>query len=337
MEKKLLFVCKKKNDHYGISYGLVNSCNFVVNALKKLGIQGKVVQVVDGNFIDREIHQYKPTHVFTEAIWVTPAKFHELINIPRYKHIKWYVRSHSKVPFLSNEGIAIEWNRKYVELTKTYNNFYLSANNHDIITAFKQAYNVSMLYFPNIYCPPEYVFDDIEPRDKEFFHIGCFGAIRPMKNQLYQALAAISFGNKIGKRIAFHINSSRVEQKGDPILKNIEEAFINTPHELVKHPWMGHYDFIKVVKTMDIGMQVSLTESFNIVAADFVSNNVPIVGSKDIEWLNFIYKASPTKFSNIILRLWLAYYGKCFSLQTLNEWGLRKYNYKAIKCWLDKL
>ena len=337
MEKKLLFVCKKKNDHYGISYGLVNSCNFVVNALKECGVQGKVVQVVDGNFIDREIYKYKPTHVFAEAIWVTSAKFDELINIPRYKHIKWYVRSHSKVPFLSNEGIAIEWNRKYIELAKTYSNFYLSANNHDIINTFNKVYNFLMLYFPNIYCPPEYVFDEIEPRTKEFIHIGCFGAIRPMKNQLYQALAAMAFGNLIGKRIAFHINSSRVEQKGDPILKNIEEAFVGTNHELVKHPWVDHYDFIQIVKTMDLGLQVSLTESFNIVAADFVSNNIPIVGSKDIEWLNCLYKANPNKLNSIITHLWLAYYGKWIRLQILNDWGLRKYNYKALRSWLDNL
>jgi len=46
---------------------------------------------------------------------------------------------------------------------------------------------------------------------------------------------------------------------------------------------MEHNDFIRVVKSMDIGMQVSLSESFNIVAADFVSNGVPLVGSPDIE------------------------------------------------------
>jgi len=46
---------------------------------------------------------------------------------------------------------------------------------------------------------------------------------------------------------------------------------------------MDHSDFISIVKSMDIGMQVSLSESFNIVAADFVSNGIPLVGSPDIE------------------------------------------------------
>jgi hypothetical protein len=336
--KKLLFVCKKRNDQYGISYGLVNSCAFIVNALKGHGVEGKVVQVVDGNCIDREVYAYNPTHVFIEAFWATPDKIRELLSLPRYGNIKWFVRGHSKVPFLANEGIAMEWSREYLAISKQFTNFKLASNTNDIVNAFKQVYSASVSYFPNIYCPPKYVINEpIEPKDSDIIDIGCFGAIRPMKNQLYQALAAMAFGNKLKKKVRFHINSNRVEQKGDPILKNIEQSFSGTSHELVKHTWMPHYDFINVVRTMDYGLQVSLTESFNIVAADFVEQNVPIVGSTDITWLNYLYKATPTSLDDIVNKLIVAYYGKRVNLQSLNEWGLEKYNTTATKTWLDNL
>ena len=36
---------------------------------------------------------------------------------------------------------------------------------------------------------------------------------------------------------------------------------------------------------MDCGLQVSITESFNIVAANFISEDVPIIVSEDITWM----------------------------------------------------
>ena len=172
---------------------------------------------------------------------------------------------------------------------------------------------------------------------KNIIEIGCFGAVRPMKNQLNQALAAISWGNSLKKKIKFHINEDRVEQKGESILKNLEYAFVNTPHELIKHPWMDHHNFIHIVKQMDLGMQVSFSETFNIVAADFVWNGIPIIGSNDIEWLSFLYKADPNSISSMQNRLYLAWYGRLINLQFLNYMKLESYNYYALGQWLNTL
>ena len=172
---------------------------------------------------------------------------------------------------------------------------------------------------------------------KDIIDIGCFGAIRPMKNQLNQALAAISFGNEMKKKIRFHINSDRVEQKGDSVLKNIENAFTNTRHELVLHPWMHHEDFIKIVRGMDLGMQVSLSETFNIVAADFVWNGIPVIGASDINWLSSFYMADPNSITNIKNKLYVAWYGRFINLQFLNYMKLESYNYEALKQWLNTL
>lgn len=341
-QPKILFICKIRNDFYGPSFGLINSCRFVSNALEHYGIESKVISVVDNTSIDKEVHDYKPTHVFIEALWVVPSKFEELL--PLHPKVKWYVRVHSKIPFIANEGMAIDWLRQYAELSKAYPNLHVAANSIDVVETFAICYNIVMGYFPNVYDPPEYYHgDDCDDEKKRYerenriINIGCFGAVRPMKNQLNQALAAIAFGNELGLRVHFHINSDRSETGGDPVLKNLVYAFKNTNHKLIYHEWMEHEQFIHLVKQMDLGMQVSLSETFNIVAADFVWNNIAIVGSDEIDWLDRKYKANPHDIESIIDKLRFAYKGKSHNIQSINKELLEKYNKKAIKIWLDTL
>jgi hypothetical protein len=158
-----------------------------------------------------------------------------------------------------------------------------------------------------------------------------------MKNHLNQAMAAIAFGNENKTKIHFHINSDRCEQKGDAVLKNLIYAFKDTKHKLVFHPWLDHHEFIPLVKRMDVGLQVSLSETFNIVAADFAWNEIPIVGSGEITWLDRRYKADPNDIESIVDKVRFAYMGKSHNIQKVNLENLEKYNKKSLKVWLDEL
>ena len=66
-------------------------------------------------------------------------------------------------------------------------------------------------------------FDDKSNLNKndKFIDIGCFGAIRPMKNTFHQALACIEFAELKNKTLRFHVNTSRVEQSGENVVKNL--------------------------------------------------------------------------------------------------------------------
>ena len=162
-----------------------------------------------------------------------------------------------------------------------------------------------------------------------------FRSIRPLKNQLIQAISAIEFGNSIGKSIHFHINATRIEGKGDPILKNIENLFINNPkHKLIKHEWMNHHDFTHVIKTMDIGMQVSYSETFNIVTADFVNKNIPVVVSPEIFWVTDAFKADPNSVNSIKSKLKFVWVFRKLGLQKLNKMKLETYNSVSRDIWV---
>lgn len=331
---KILFILKKRRIYdlpyeEAFSSGLYNSALFVSDMLNASGIESKLVQVNDNNDIDREVHKYKPTTVIIEALWVIPEKFNILHKL--HPRVNWIIRLHSELPFLSNESVAMEWLFQYNKLAKK--NVQIGVNSTKMLKDLPKIGIKNIIYLPNFY--PVKKETDIHWAKKDHIDIGCFGAIRPMKNQLIQAVAAIEFGNKVGKRINFHINSGRVE-RGDGALKNIIDLFANQKghHKLVEYPWLNHDDFLKVVRKMDLGMQISFNETFNIVAADFVSENIPIVGSKEIAWLNHFYKADDTTTDDMVAKLRFANFSKKINLQNLNKKNLIQICHEARSIWV---
>ena len=331
---KILFVLKKRRlynmpSSKTLHSGLYNSATFVNDMLNKNGIESYLVQVDDNNAIDREIVKYKPTHVIIEALWVIPEKFDVLHKL--HPNVKWIVRLHSEMPFIANEGMAIDWIYQYDKMAKR-NKISIAPNTAKMYDDLKKVGVNNIVLLPNYY--PVFNKPKHEFEDKECVDVGCFGAIRPMKNQLIQAVAAIEFGNLITKPINFHINSERIE-KGDSALRNIRSLFENQEvHRLIEHPWYNHDDFTELIGKMDLGLQVSLNETFNIVAADFVSNNVPLVGSDEISWLSCLYKANPTSSDDMVKKMKLAYKFRKINLQKLNKIGLINIGDWAVKKWI---
>lgn len=333
---RVLFICKKRVNGYGVSLGLVNSANFVRNFLNYFGIASKVAMVHDANQVDKVVTEYAPTHIICEALWVTPNKFKELLSLKRHQNRIWINRLHSQIPFIANEGMAFEWIKELQAVKSLHSNFYISCNSMEFNNDINEIFNMNSIYLPNIYHPTEAT-DRIEHRPKPdgVIDVGCFGAIRPMKNHLMQAVAAIEFANRSGLHMHFHINAGRTEQHGDQALRNLRALFSATDHVLVEHDWMIHAEFIKVVRTMDVGMQVSFSETFNIVAADFVHNNIPLVGSHEIEWLSPLFKADPNSSQDIVRVLDRAF--SSIMSHYLNRLGLWNHNRKAKSVWLTSL
>ncbi len=337
MKTKILFICKKRKT-YGngpytqiVSSGLLNSAKFVNDMLVENGIDSHIIEVIDNNCIDREVAHYKPTHVIIEALWVVPSKFEVLTKL--HPNVKWIIRLHSEIPFIANEGIAMEWIFAYQQ----YKNVVVSVNSPRILKEMNPLLKEKLLYLPNFYPVRKknhFPFQTEEQKCDDIIDIGCFGAVRPLKNHLIQAVSAIEFAQSIGKKLRFHINVTRIENNGDPVLKNIRSLFANVDHELIEHDWMNHHEFLKVIRTMDLCMQVSFSETFNIVTADAVNMNVPVIASHEISWLPSIYKANPTSSKDIIRKLKLTWFLKLFRVQWINKMFLKWYSTKSESVWL---
>ena len=140
----------------------------------------------------------------------------------------------------------------------------------------------------------------------------------------------------IHKHLVFHINKHS-EQAGDQVYKNLFHLFTSDNNKynvtLVEHEWLEHNDFLNLISKMNIGLQVSYSESYNIVAADFISMNVPIVTSNEIKLVTPLSYANPNSISSIKKSLKLNYILSEFKLQILNKITLFFNNLLAKKIW----
>ncbi len=343
LNNKKTLILLKQGSNYGSSIfkkssGLFNSAQFLQKSLiKHLGIEVELEIAIDGNDIDRRIVKHKPKYCILEAIWVTPKKLEELTLL--HPNVNFIVRIHSKVPFLSNEGIAIEWIKEYQKIK----NVALSFNNKETSNDFKNI-GIYNEYLPNLYKDVEVecsIFSKFfkifsfwkNNKPSKIINIGCFGSIRPLKNQLLQAFAAIRFAELNNKILHFHINGSRMEQKGEVNLRNIRSLFKESKHKLIEHPWLPHAEFVEVIKNMDLGLQVSFTESFNIVSADFVISKVPIVVCEDINWISPLSVTKSDNSVNDIVRAMRKVYVNKEKVVKENLKYLDTYNQNSICTW----
>lgn len=309
---RIQFILKNRDNKFSDEYssmylssGLFNSARLVQEMLRDLlGYETEIVHAVDNNSIDRLVHHYKPDIVVIEAYWVVPEKFDVLVKL--HPDVKWVIRNHSPMPFASNESVITDWSLRYMD----HPNIILACNDERSDREFRKLIGVyknwdkeqidkRVVYLPNYY--PVHYHHRTPPVLSDTIKIGCFGAIRPLKNQLIQAVAAIEYADNIGKKLEFHMNGTRVEGRGDAILRNIRNLFKNiSQFELVEHTWLPHDKFIDVVRSMDICLQVSYSESFNIVSADCVTNGVPIVVSSEMKWMDHLFYADPNNSLSIV-------------------------------------
>jgi hypothetical protein len=160
-----------------------------------------------------------------------------------------------------------------------------------------------------------------------------------MKNHLAQAIAAIEFADQLGLRLRFHVNAGRVEMNGGPVLRNLTALFKHLEdkgHVLVNHEWAPREEFLKTCAAMDLGMQVSFSETFNIVAADLVSQGVPLISSSEVPWASKTFTANPTDGESIVQALWDAWQLPSTNV-AVNQRLLMRYSHRSQDIWLDYL
>ena len=187
------------------------------------------------------------------------------------------------------------------------------------------------LYLPNIFEKP---LAKSRKEAEDTLHIGIFGAVRLLKNHLTQVVAAIRFAEEKRKILNLHVNEL-TSDAGSTILGNIKELFKRCPkHKLIVEPYRSGMEYDNLIRYMDIGMQLSFTESFNIVAANFVCNGVPIVVGETIDWMPKSMKVSYNNVEDIVGRLNYAYTNRNNPVLQFEQYqSLMRYNEKAKNSW----
>ena len=308
--KRILFLLRHRDLRftdecysYGtLTSGLLNSARLVADMLRdELRYEVKIVEVQDSNCVDREVTKFQPDFCIIEALWVPPAKFKQLHRL--HPRVRFVVRLHSAMPFGAMEGQFIEWPLDSIKVP----NVLLGCNDERTRKEFRALAHLAgidphkVVYLPNYY-PAK--LHPRTPKTDSTLDVGCFGAVRPLKNQLIQAVAAVAFAARNQRALRFHVNSTRLEQNAGPILKNLRSLFSRVPKSaLVEHRWLKRQQFLYLCGTMDIGLHVSMSETFSIGTADLVTRGVPVVTSGEVPWVDNRYYAEPSDSQSILHRI----------------------------------
>ena len=348
MTPRILFILKRREDYdpvkhnaKGLSTGLFNSATFMVDMLNAAGVDARIEVAIDNNCIDRLVTQHRPTHCIIEALWVVPSKFTILSKL--HPTIEWIIRIHSEMPFMAGEGMAMDWLGDYITNPKVSIGINAPRMLKEIQTYLQikeqwtdKQTNKRVFYLPNYY-PQLYKTKEYQI-NKEHIDIGCFGAVRPLKNHLLQAFGAIEFADKIGKKLNFHINVGRMEMKGEPVMNNLQGLFqqlYERGHKLIPNMWTPREEFLVLCGQMDIGLQVSFSETFNIVGADIISQGVPLVGSIEIPWMDKTYTARAQYSEEIYNALLLTHNNAQHNVE-VNQQNLTEYTNQTCAVWLEQ-
>lgn len=287
----------------------------------------KTIVEVIANYdaIGGEITSNNPDIVILEAVWVTPDQVKALIS--QFPTVVFITRVHSEAPFLSHENNAVKFIKQLVVIPNSYVAFNSYETEREFFTL-----GITPVYLPNIYEDVYYAPVTSAPFSGNQLIVGCFGSIRPMKNQLLQAMMAAAFCKIHGLKLFFHMNTSRVEQQGGCVLGNIQALFAGTDSVLVEHQWLNRKEFLELVASMDLMMQLSFNESFNIVAADAVLMGIPIVVSDTIDWMPKESRAAVDNMEDILAKMDRVLKRRHRAVRD-NISALEKHNEASVNAW----
>ena len=284
----------------GSNIGLGVNALHTVRVLRRAGVVVEAASVaapadVRAHLVERP----GVTHCIIEAPWVPRDAMADLLRA--FPRVHFLVRSHSQIGFLQIEPGAIQLLRELLTLQDNSLNLTVATNSLTLKRFFETAYSGHALYLPNLY--------DLErvARKRDVTHtsrtlrIGSFGALRLLKNHTTAAAAALMLARKRGCDLEFSVSVESDTMGGAAVLDALRKMFADLKWaKLVERPWEDWATFRQTVSGMDLCLQVSMTETFNITTADAVAEGVPCVVSPCIEWAPDYWKADTDRLEDVV-------------------------------------
>lgn len=274
------FAANPNISHIGLGVSALNTAK----VLKRHGVAVRAFAINSVVDLDAFLRANpSTTHVVISAAWLPVLDLGKLIV--RYPQIEFVVNIHSNVGFLQADSNGVELLRQYVHLQKELLNFRVSGNNLQFTDWLSEAYSIASLFLPNLYYLDHTTVMNRPLYNGGTIRIGAFGACRPLKNFMTAAGAAISISKELRVPVDFWMNGGRPDGGG-----SIERAIRN----LLRHQpnvqlhilnWAAWPEFGDFLETLHLMIQVSYTESFNMVTADGIARSVPSVVSSAIDWV----------------------------------------------------
>jgi glycosyltransferase involved in cell wall biosynthesis len=280
------FAANRNISHIGLGVAAVNTAK----VLRREGIKTNVWPVLSAADLRARLRKEPAEHVIISAPWIPAAELQSLSN--EFTETHFAVTCHSNVGFLQADPSGVRLVRETLDLELASHNVRLAGNSKRFCTWMESTFGGRCYYLPNLY-----YLDAPPPRQRAFcgsstLRIGVFGAVRPQKNLMSAAGAAIEIARKLRVPLDLWFSAGRSEGGGHTIMSAIKEMVNGLPDvTLRQNGWQSWPQFRKTVGHMHLLLQPSYTESFNMVTADGAAEGVASVVSEAIDWAPDDWKA----------------------------------------------
>lgn len=274
------FAANANISHIGLGVSALNTSK----VLKRHGISVRAFSINSITDLENFLANNRDTtHVVISAAWIPVLDLGHLVC--RWPDVEFAVNIHSNVGFLQADSNGVDLLRSYVHLQKELLNFRISGNSEEFVEFLEEAYSTEAMFLPNLYALDSSVRTNKPLFSGGVLRIGAFGACRALKNFLTAAAAAVVISKQLKVPVEFWMNGGRPDGGS-----SIERAICN----LIRHQpsvtlhilnWSAWPEFLELAETLHLMMQISYTESFNMVTADGVARGVPSVVSTAIKWV----------------------------------------------------
>lgn len=328
--------------HIGLGVSAMNTSQ----VLRSAGVWADVMTATSAAQLEQRIDatiddalkmgQTQLSHVLVSAPWIPTNEWTRIVS--KYPNISFGCISHSNVAFLHADANGVRLLREYIGLQHQWHNFVVGGNSSKFCEWAHRAYGSRLTFLPNLYNlghTDSRTMRTRPPYKCGTLRVGNFGAMRILKNNMTAAAAALEVHGRLGCDTELWLSSGRAKGN-ESVVKAIDQLTQGVKGFTVKYnTWETWSQFTATVRHMNILLQPSFTESFNMVTADGVSQGVPSVVSDAIEWAPQNWQASADDaldIANKAIALLHDPSAACEGWQALqmhNELGLRNW-----KGWL---
>lgn len=272
--------------------GLGVSSNLTARVLRRAGVWAELVAVNSGKQAMVELARLQAkasadaqlpiSHVIISAPWLINGDLDTLIG--SFPDIQFTVLCHSNVAFISADRNGFAKIAHIADLSQMAHNLTLAGNCEAFSTWAVAALRCPCRWLPNLYDTTTFKPIRLHPWRDGVLKVGCYGAPRVQKNLISAAAAALEMAEKLSVDVEFHINVGRDENQRvlDPIRQLMA---VHRRGKLVEDHWSNWAQFRHTIGRMDVLLQPSWTESFNMVTADGVAEGVSSAVLESVGWV----------------------------------------------------
>src|SRR5271166_3564635 len=208
------FAANKNISHIGLGVSALNTSK----VLSRRGIDVEVWPVNTASDLASRLKERAATHVVISAPWMPSSDLQALLTT--FPTTRFAVNCHSNVGFLQADSNGVKLVREGMDLEMGSTKFHVAGNSTKFCQWIKAAYNAPCVYLPNLY------YLEAAPTQRPGFssgtlRIGTFGAIRPLKNFMSAAGAALTMARSLKANLELWVSTGRTEGGGDIVMRAI--------------------------------------------------------------------------------------------------------------------